>query len=125
MKILAVDDNADILGMMEMVVSSLGHQFESASGGRMGLGMIRKEKYDMVVLDLSMPDFTGLDVVDALAAEGILKRQPVILFTASYLGVSGTEEDIISKGVHSILPKPADIDKIMAKIAEIEAEQTS
>lgn len=121
MKILEIDDNPDIVQFMEMAIQSLGHEFHSASGGKEGLEKIRKEKYDLVFLDLSMPDFTGINVIDALEEEGILDKQKIILFTASYLGLESLEKDLKSKGIYDILAKPADIDQIMEKIDEIEA----
>ena len=121
MKILEVDDNPDIVQFMEMTIQSLGHEFDSAPGGKEGLEKIRNEKYDLVFLDLSMPDFTGIDVIDALEAEGILDKQKIILFTASYLGLESLEQDLKNKGIYAILAKPADIDQIMEKIDEIEA----
>lgn len=121
MKILEVDDNPDIVQFMEMTIQSLGHEFDSAPGGKEGLEKIRNKKYDLVFLDLSMPDFTGIDVIDALEEEGILDKQKIILFTASYLGLESLEQDLKNKGIYDILAKPADIDQIIEKIDEIEA----
>ncbi len=119
MRILAVDDNPDIIQMLEMTVESLGHEFDSASGGREGFEKIRNETYDMVFLDLSMPDFMGSDVVDTLIKHGLMDRQRIVLFTASYLGTGYLERDLQKKGIHSILTKPADIDQIIGKINEV------
>lgn len=122
MKILVVDDNYDITNMLEMTIESMDHQFDSASGGREGLEKIRANKYDMVMLDLSMPGFSGLEVIDALVKEKLVSRQKIVMFTASYLGVEKLENELQAKGVHSILPKPADIDQIMEKINQVESE---
>ncbi len=121
MKVLGVDDNPDIIQLLEMTVESLGHEFDSALGGQEGLERIRNEKFDLVFLDLSMPDFTGLDVIDDLIKDGVIKQNNIVLFTASYLGMSDLEKDLQKKGVHSVLPKPADIDQIIGKINEIES----
>ena len=125
MKVLAVDDNPDILKLVQMTVESLGHSFESASGGVAGLNLIRDNKYDMVLLDLAMPDITGLEVIEALVKEGIMDKQRVVLFTASYLGMEDLQSKIQAKGVHTILPKPADIDQIVDLLQQIESEINS
>ena len=104
-----------------MTVESLGHEFDSAPGGREGLEKIRNEKFDLVFLDLSMPDVMGLDVIDALIKDGAMEHNNIVLFTASYLGISDLEKDLQKKGVHSVLAKPADIDQIIARINEIES----
>ena len=125
MRVLGVDDNADILKLVQMTVESLGHTFESAPGGVPGLDKIRNNQYDMVLLDLSMPDMTGLEVIDVLVDEGIIRKQRVVLFTASYLGMEDLENKLHEKGVHSILAKPADIDQIMDRLQQIESEVES
>ena len=125
MKVLAVDDNPDILKLVQMTVDSLGHAFESASGGVEGLNLLRNNKYDMVLLDLAMPDLSGLEVIDALIKDGIMKKQRVVLFTASYLGVEDLRAKIEEKGVHTILTKPADIDQIVELLQQIESEINS
>ena len=121
MRVLGIDDNPDILQLLEMTVESLGHEFDSAPGGREGLEKIRNEKFDLVFLDLSMPDVMGLDVIDALIKDGAMEHNNIVLFTASYLGISDLEKDLQKKGVHSVLAKPADIDQIIARINEIES----
>ncbi len=120
MKLLGVDDNPDILKFVQMTVEMMGHEFNSAGGGKEGLEKIRTREYDMVFLDLSMPDFSGLDVIDALEKDGILRECNIILFTASYLGVSDLEKSLSERGVLDVLTKPADIDQIMEKIQQVE-----
>ena len=121
MKVLGVDDNPDIIQLLEMTIESLGHEFDSVLSGREGLEKIRDGGFDMVFLDLSMPDFTGMDVINSLVEDGTMSKSNIVLFTASYLGLGKLEEDMQKKGVHSILTKPADIDQIIDKVNEIEA----
>lgn len=120
MKILAVDDNPDIIKLVKLTVEMLGHELDAADGGIEGLEKIKQNKYDMVFLDLSMPDFTGMDVIESLEKEDMIKNQHIILFTASFLGMGELEDKLIKKGIHSVLAKPADIDIIIDKINSIE-----
>ena len=122
MKVLAVDDNEDILNLLKLIVESTGHNLEIALDGQAGLDLIRKNKYDLVFLDMSMPNITGLEVIDVLVQEGIIKKQRVTLFTASYLGVEDIQTNLREKGVYSILAKPADIDQITELLEKVEAE---
>ena len=121
MNILGVDDSPDILQFEQMLIESIGHNFESVEDGRRGLEMIRTRKFDMVFLDLSMPDFSGLDVIDALEKDGILKECNIVLFTASYLGVTEMRTSLLSRGVRMVLTKPADIDTMIKAIQKIES----
>ncbi len=125
MKVLAVDDNQDILNLISLIVESMGHNLELAHDGQEGLELIRSKEYDLVFLDMSMPNLTGLEVIDALVQDGIIKKQRVTLFTASYLGVEDIEVDLRKKGVYSILAKPADIDQITDLLEKVASEVTS
>ena len=125
MRVLAVDDNEDILNLISLIVESMGHTLELAHDGHQGLELIRSKEYDLVFLDMSMPNLTGLEVIDALVQDGIIKKQRVTLFTASYLGVEDIESNLRKKGVYSILPKPADIDQITDLLAKVESEVKS
>jgi len=122
MKILGIDDNEDLLEVCETVLISDGHEFTGISDGKDGLEAIRDEKFDAVLLDLSMPDFCGKDVLDALVKEGIMNKQKVVIFTAS----SPTKKEIdlfLEKGVHSILKKPVDPDDLSKFIHKLESER--
>jgi len=121
MKILGIDDNEDILNLCEIALSSDGHEYTGIDRGKEGLEAIKNEKFDMVLLDLAMPDFSGVDVIDALVKEDLMKKQKIVIFTAS----SATEKEyapLLEKGAHSILKKPLDVDALLEKIHEIASE---
>jgi len=119
LKILGIDDNADITEMLDTVLNNSGHEFSFVNNGKEGLEKIKRNNYDMVLLDLSMPNFTGIDVVNGLNDAGILDKQKIVLFTAS--SMTDTEiEQLIKKGVHSCIRKPVDIPDLLEKLAEIE-----
>jgi len=121
LKILGIDDNVDINKLISTVAKADGHDFRWVINGREGLKLIREEKYDAVLLDLAMPDFSGTEVIDSLIKEGIIKKQPIILFTAS----SKTDEEIqelINKGAHSCIRKPANIQNLLKRLREISSE---
>ena len=121
MKILGIDDNEDLLQLSELALSSGGHEFTGVDRGREGLEKIREENFDLVLLDLSMPEFSGLDVIDELVKDGLMKKQKVVVFTAS----PPTNEEIkslLEKGVHSLLSKPLDVDVLLDHVEKIDAE---
>jgi len=122
MKILGIDDNEDLLNLCEITLTSDGHEFTGISNGKDGLKAIRDEKFDAVLLDLSMPDFSGVDVIDVLVKEGIMKKQKVVIFTAT----SPTKKEIdrfLEKGAHSVLKKPIDPDDLSKFIHKLESER--
>jgi len=122
MKILGIDDNEDLLNLCEIALSSEGHEYTGINNGREGLQAIRDKKFDLLLLDLSMPDFSGIDVIDALVKEGIIKKQKVAILTAT----SPTKEEIdlfLEKGAHSVLKKPLDPDALSKFVNKLESER--
>ncbi len=122
MKILGIDDNEDLLELCETFLNSMGHEYTGINNGTEGLQAIRDEKFDVVLLDLSMPDFSGMDVIDVLVKEGIMNKQKVVIFTAT----SPTKKEVelfLEKGAHSILKKPVDPDELSKFVHKLESER--
>lgn len=118
LRIFAIDDNTDITKLLDTVLTSVGHEFSCVNNGKDGLKNIQEKQFDVVLLDLSMPGFSGLDVVTALVKDGIVSKQKIVLFTAS--SVSDREiDDLIKQGVHSCIRKPVDIDILLDRIGEL------
>jgi len=118
MKILGIDDNQDLLQLCDVALTSEGHEYTAIENGKEGLQTIKDKKFDVVLLDLSMPDFSGEDLIDALVKEGIMDKQNIIVFTAS----TATEKEfgpLLEKGVHSIITKPVDIDILIETIKKM------
>ncbi len=121
MKILGIDDNQDLLDLCNVVLSHEGHEYLGVTTGKKGLEKIREEKYDLVLLDLSMPEFSGIDVIDALDKDGLMHKQKIVIFTAS----SATEKEygpLLEKGAHSVIKKPLDVDLLAEHIKKIDSE---
>lgn len=120
MKILMVDDDVEITKAVETIITSLGHDFQFTNDPREGLKLIREQDQDMVIMDLSMPEVSGIDIVHDLAKDGKIKEKKIVVLTAS---AAGDEElkDLVGLGIHSFLKKPVDIDAIINKIEEIES----
>jgi two-component system, OmpR family, response regulator len=115
MKILLVDDNQDITTMMHKYLTIKGHDCTVSNDGRNGLTLIEQQNFDVVLLDLAMPEFTGIDIVDNLYNSGKIKEKKIILFTAS--SVKDDEiKNLMKKGVHSCLKKPVKLDLLMKAV---------
>jgi len=121
MKILAIDNEQDLLELLKIFFTSEGHEYVGVLNGKEGLKKINDENFDMVLLDLAMPDFSGVDVIDALVKEDLMKKQKIVIFTAS----SATEKEfapLLEKGVYSIIKKPIDFDVLSGYLKKIESE---
>jgi len=121
LKILGIDDHQDLLELCNVTLTSEGHEFTGINNGKEGLQAIKDKKFDLVLLDLAMPDFSGEDVLDALVKEGIMDKQKIIVFTAS----TATDKEfgpLLEKGVHSIIKKPVDIDFLIETIKKMPSD---
>lgn len=123
MKILGIDHHVNINKLVGTIAKSEGHGFTGVDNVKDGLKLIREEKFDVVLLDLVMPEISGFEVIDTLAKEGIIKKQPIIIFTAS----SKPDEELqqlVAKGAHSFIRKPVKIKDLINKIRKIELEKS-
>ena len=122
MRVLVIDDSPDINDLLVKILSTMGHDVVSCDNGRDGLRLIREDRFDTVFLDIAMPDFSGLDVIDELERSGEIRKSAIVLFTASSITDAEVEE-LVGRGVHSCLRKPVQIENLFGKLQEIEEGQ--
>jgi len=115
---LIVDDDVELVKAVESTLSSVGHDVQFTNEPREGLQQIREQNHDLVFLDLSMPEFSGIDIIKNLAEDDMVKEKKIVIMTAS--AVDDEElKNMINLGVHSVLRKPVDIDVLLDKIEEV------
>ena len=103
-RVLVVDDNSVLRVVLSGLVTQLGHGVATAANGREALELLRTQPFDLVLLDLEMPELSGHDVLERMKADAALAAVPVIV-------ISGVEESAqaircISAGAEDYLPKP-------------------
>lgn len=112
--VLVVDDieaNRDVLARR---LRREGFRVAVAAGGRRALQMLAKEDFDLVLLDLMMPDLNGLEVLARLKADERLRQVPVIMISA--LDEAEGVIRCIEAGAEDYLPKPFDPVLLRARI---------
>jgi CheY-like chemotaxis protein len=115
MEVLLIDDNKEITEMISFFLDSQDISCRVANNGREGLLKIKNEKYDVILLDLTMPEFSGWDIFNNLLSENLLFKNNIILFTASFVSDDDIQK-MIDKGAKGIIKKPISIDKIIETI---------
>lgn len=111
MKVLLIDDNKDIADMVHMCLESQDIECELIGDGRAGLKSIREINFDVVLLDLAIPEFSGFDIFKELKDEGLLGSTNVLIFTASSVTDQEVQE-MLSSGAKGVLRKPLSIDDL-------------
>jgi len=102
-RILVVDDEPDTLGLIELTLQTAGFQVQSVASGEDALALLRRDAFDLVMLDIMMPTITGFDIVRRLRSEGA-QLPPIIFLTAK----TGSEDRQTGEllGAAAYLTKP-------------------
>jgi DNA-binding response OmpR family regulator len=91
-KVLVVDDNADSVAILRGFLEARGYSVAAASNGMEALGWVRREAFDLVLLDVMMPGMSGFEVLAEIRTQPATATLPVILLTAK------TQDDDLMTG---------------------------
>ena len=116
MRILLVDDNETITSMLSKYLSLKGYDVSVANDGQNGLNLIKTGSYDSVLLDLSMPDFSGYDVIDALDAQNLIQKNRIVVLTASNIS-NDKIDSLLALGIHMCMKKPMKLKELLEALA--------
>ena len=84
LRILVVEDNIEISEVMSVFCgANEGINCQVINSGQEGLDKIRAANFDLILLDLAMSDFSGLDVIKSLNKDGLVQSRNIVIFTAS------------------------------------------
>jgi class 3 adenylate cyclase/CheY-like chemotaxis protein len=112
--LLVVDDNAGNRDMLSRRLIRLGHHVTTAVNGREAIDTLHRDAFDLMLLDIQMPEMDGYQVLDVLKADPVLRRVPVIVLSAA-----DDSEGIarcIQMGAEDYLPKPFDPVLLQARL---------
>lgn len=122
-RILAVDDESDVLLIIKTALHSEGFDVKTASSGPDALSMVEEFQPDLMILDLMMPEMTGFELLEKVRTVPELKHTPVIMLT----GVAEKDKirEAINVGVSFYIVKPFEFHDLISKvrIAISDAEQ--
>jgi len=111
--ILAVDDERDILLLYQEALGTFGHDVVGALSGAEAIEYLEREAPDLIILDLRMPDISGLDVLDWLR-----RRRPLVpIIVCSAVHGLRDEFAIWNSRVAAFLPKPLDMARLLREVA--------
>jgi CheY-like chemotaxis protein len=119
-KILIIDDEEDVITYLSTLFSDNGYEVTSANDGKVGVQKAITENPDLITLDISMPEESGVRSLRDLQSHEVTKNTPVIIVT----GVSTDIKKFIEsrKQVHApegFFEKPIDRDKLLEKVKEL------
>lgn len=113
--VLVVDDNDRHLDILSTILTSVGHDVETCGSGAEALRRLDMRHYDVVVLDLVMPEVNGVVVATQMRTMMLNRNTPVIVCTADTTSARGQLADV--KGVTAIIGKPIDTANLILAVA--------
>ena len=113
MNLLVIDDNKDLTEAIYDSLDSSEIECKMINDGKAGLDEILNErgKYNLILLDIAMPNFSGMDILRKLKNEDLLRSENIIIFTASSI-TDRDIDDFVASGAKGVLKKPVSLDDL-------------
>jgi two-component system alkaline phosphatase synthesis response regulator PhoP len=121
-KILIIDDDKEFVGAIQTTLESSGFEVAAAFDGKEGLKKTKKQKPDLVILDLMLPEKDGLSVCQDLKSDDLTESIPILMLTSLGKKSEGKEgAEILSKGhkAEAYLEKPIEPEVLVKKAREL------
>ena len=109
-----IEDNYHNRRLVSKILASRGIRIRAAADGLSGLQLVRRERPAVVLLDISLPDIDGLEVLARIRGDVALKGTPVIALTAS--AMRGDRERFLEQGCDDYLSKPLQALELIAMV---------
>ena len=116
MKVLAIDDQQLILLSVEKRLSELGYQVKTANSGKSGIAAIDSFNPDMVIVDINMPDLSGIEVIQHIK---IVRKLNIPILVMSGNTNENTILESYNLGIDDYMKKPVSLDEMVARINRI------
>lgn len=113
-RILLVEDNEMNRDMLSRRLQRKGYEVTMAVDGRQGVDMARAGGYDLILMDMSLPEIDGWEATRQLRAVPETKAVPIIGLTAH--AMAGDREKALEAGCNDYDTKPVELPRLLAKI---------
>jgi two-component system, sensor histidine kinase RpfC len=117
MRCLVIDDATSNLETIDRLLSIAGHTIVRALSGHEGLRMAHEGRFDLILLDLHMPDLTGNDVLGVLCDGGVMETTPIYMLSADASPEAIRQAEAL--GAHGYLTKPINYMKLLALLEKV------
>jgi two-component system response regulator QseB len=113
--VLVIEDDAQLCGMLERLLTTEGYDVAIARDGQKGLHLALTETFDAMILDRGLPVMNGLELLSAVRRAGIIT--PALVLSA--LGNPADRVAGLDAGAEDYLAKPFDIDELLARLRSV------
>jgi two-component system copper resistance phosphate regulon response regulator CusR len=116
-RILVVDDQQEILDITATVLSSAGFSVVTASSGGAALDLVGRGSFDLVLLDINMPEMDGWETLRLLRADELLDELHVVMFSVK--GELSDKVQSLKEGASGYITKPFVVDELVARVRRV------
>jgi CheY-like chemotaxis protein len=109
-KILLIEDNTDCRELFAMIIRHLGFQVLQADDGEIGVQKALSEKPDLIFMDISMPNMSGIEATTCLREISVTRNTPIIICTA-WMGEKHREA-ALKCGAREVIFKPVSVNEL-------------
>jgi two-component system, cell cycle response regulator DivK len=114
--VLIVEDNELNMKLFHDLLEAHGYKTVGTRNGNEALDLARRHRPDLILMDIQLPEVSGLDVTKWIKADPMLKSIPVIAVTA--FAMKGDEERIRQGGCEAYLSKPISVAKFIETVRQ-------
>lgn len=118
-RVLVVDDAAEVVALCVNLLQTLGYSARGATRGDAALEVLRREAFDLVIVDYRMPGMNGFELLD----QARLLCQDTLFLLLTGFGTADVVGDATARGFHSVLLKPFRRDDLRDAVARIFGEE--
>lgn len=120
-KILVVDDEADVRTAIKDVLEDEGYGVSTAEAGKEALAILKKEKFDLAILDFFMPEMSGRELAEEIRKDPQIKNAKFAFLTVADFGVQGKQQ---LKKLDSLdyIRKPFDNEDLVRRVKKMIGE---
>ncbi len=119
--VLVIEDNPQTMMFMRDLLEASGYNVLQAKDGMQGWELAREHRPDLILMDIQLPDVSGLEVTRWLKNDEDLKSIPVIAITA--FAMESDEEKFLENGCDAYISKPISIPHFLQTVEHFVAEQ--
>jgi len=115
-RVLVVDDNEANIHLVGFILKKHGFEVIEARDGTEGVALAIKEKPDLILMDIQLPDITGLEAARMIRASESDGKVPIIALTS--FAMTGDREKALAAGCNGYIAKPIHVETFIAEIQQ-------
>jgi DNA-binding response OmpR family regulator len=113
-KVLLIEDEESLRNLYTRILSNKNYEVESAADGEIALSLLKQSKPDVIVLDIVMPHYNGVEILKILKNDGELKSIPVVMLTA--LSEMRRITECLDMGAIGYITKDSTVEEIVHRL---------